>query len=387
METNQETSSLPDAKETTRLLEEAQVFDLEGALDALREYLSFSQPWHARLCLLWAVSSYLREVLPSHAIHLAFSGGKSSGKSEATKLMTQLTPQGIYLAGGTLPAFIRAFEEYSVIGIDELDSNIHKLPELEAMLRAASDRDSIYQTSIPGKGRTWISRDVPVGGSVVYNYRSQIEDALLSRTLVIEMPKQNDSGLVLRNLLGGNPPREAIKDYLARKAGKRLKEWSLSRVDDHMREPAFRERLDALPTVLARQTQIAACLLIVSDIMGWDLEEAIREALRTKQEEEESYEDVRQHLLEFYTLGAPRFGEDWSAPFHEAHAFVNMKRKDARLPPLSPHAFARVRRELGWQKGKNDRKDRTQGNKVILTFDQPVREALGVEPEDGRAGP
>ena len=101
---------LPEREEQIAILEDAQVFDLEGALRALREYLSFSQPWHPRLCLLWAAHTHLQEVLPNLAIHLAFSGPKSSGKSEATKLMAELAG-GRYLVGGTLAAFIRAFND------------------------------------------------------------------------------------------------------------------------------------------------------------------------------------------------------------------------------------------------------------------------------------
>ena len=82
--------SLPSREEQIAILKEAQVSNLEEALEALREYLSFSQPWHPRLCLLWAAHAHLQEVLPGLAIHLAFTGPKSSGKSEATKLMAEL---------------------------------------------------------------------------------------------------------------------------------------------------------------------------------------------------------------------------------------------------------------------------------------------------------
>ncbi len=379
-------SNLPDPEETIRIVEEAQVLDLDGALRALGEYLSFSQAWHPRLCLLWAAHAHLQEILPNLAIHLAFAGPKSSGKSEATKLMAELAG-GRYLVGGTLAAFIRAFndEERPLVGIDELDSNLRRLPELEAMMRAASDPEAVYLTSVPGKGRKWKSEDVRVGGPKVFNYRSQVEDALLSRTLVIEMPRQNDSGLVLTNLLDGNPPRHAVKDWLAREAEERREEWSRETVEARMRKPAFRERLDAFPTVLARQKQIAACLLIVSDVMGWDLEEAIREALQAKQAEEESYEDVREALAEVYRSNVRADGDECQVPSTEVLASVNVRRKETNLRLLSPYAFARIRRELGWQRGVNDKKDRRRGNKVILTFDKPVREALGIEPEEGDA--
>ena len=373
-------SNLPGPEETIRILEDAQVSDLDEALRAIREYLSFSQPWHPRLCLLWAAHVHLQEVLPGLAIHLAFTGPKSSGKSEATKLMADLAG-GRYLVGGTLAAFIRAFndEERPLVGIDELDSNLRRLPDLEAMMRAASDPEAVYLTSVPGKGRKWKSEDVQVGGPKVFNYRSQVEDALLSRTLVIEMPRQNDSGLVLTNLLDGNPPRHAVKDWLAQKAGARLEKWSREKVGARMREPAFRERLDAFPTVLARQKQIAACLLIVSDVMEWDLEEAISEALRAKQDEEESYEDTKEVLVQLYDAEVVGRGERVVVGVSVALSAINAQRKEDGLRGISYRTFARIRREFGFQDGVNVLKIRAKGGKRFLIYDKPVREALGLD--------
>ena len=376
--------TLPDADEAIRLLEKSQVFDLDGALRTMKEYLSFSHPWEPRLCLLWAAHARLQDILPNLAIHLAFAGPKSSGKSEATKLMAGLAG-GRYLASGTLAAFIRSFNdaERPLMGIDELDSNFKRLPDLEAMMRMASDPDAIYQISVPGKGREWKSADVRVGGPKVFNYRSQVEDALLSRTLVIEMPRQSDSALVLANILGGNPSKQDLGEWLAGCATRRLKEWTGSRVKERMGLPAFRERLDALPTVLARQKQIAACFLIVSDIMEWELEEAIREGIQAKRSEEDSYEDVREALVEIYRGNVRTDGDECSVPVSEVLREVNVRRKDANLRVLSPYAFSRIRREFGFQRGVNDGKATRGGNKnrVILTFDKAVRVALAVEAE------
>ncbi len=378
----------PKKEDVIPILEAAQVHDLEGGLRAFGEYVSFAQPWHPRLCLLWAAHVLLQPILPGLAIHLAFTGPKSSGKSEATKLMAELTGRR-YVVGGTLASFIRDFndEEFPLIGIDELDSNLRRLPDLEAMMRAASDPDAIYRTSVPGKGRKWRSEDVKVGGPKVFNYRSGVEDAVLSRTLVMELPRQNDSGLILRNLLGGNPPRQAIKDWLAKRAAQRLKEWTREEVEARMREPAFRERLDALPTVLPRQKQIGACLLIVSDIMGWDLEEPISEALRAKQDEEESYEDVKEVLIQLYDGEVAQRGERAVIGLTAAFSAINAQRKADGLYGISYQTFARVRREFGFQDGVSVKKIHAKGGKRFLIFDKAVREALGLKPRDEEVEP
>ena len=195
-----------EAPSSEEIPEGSRVENLEEGLAALQEYIVFKESWEPLACLLWACQVPLAGILPGHIIHLSFSGAKSSGKSEATKLMGEMMG-GKHLAGGTAAAFMRGFAEYPALGIDELDENAGRLPEVEAMVRAATDRDSIYQTSVPaGKGRGWVTKDVEVGRPVVYNYRGKVDDALLSRTVNIELPRRGDTALVLRNLLGGNPP-------------------------------------------------------------------------------------------------------------------------------------------------------------------------------------
>ena len=369
----------PSNHEHVRILEDAQVFDLDGALAAIREYASFFEPWHARVALLWAAQVPLAEVLPRHLVHIAFSGPKSSGKSEAVQLVTAIAG-GRYLAGGTQAAFIRAFNEYPAVGIDEVDANIRKNPDLEAMLRSASDPDSVYQTSIPGKEKgRWESLDVRVGVPVAFAYRSQIEDALLSRTINIEMPRRDDPALVLRSIIGGNPPRHAIGDWLASAAAKRLKKWTASRVDAHMREPEFLERLKALPAVLGRQRQIGAVFLVISDVMGWDLEVAIQEAVQAKQEEEESYEDTKEVLVQLYDAETAHRGERAAVGVSVAIAAINEQRKADGLQGINYRTFARIRREFGFQDGVNVKKIRAKGGKRFLIYDKPVREALGLD--------
>ncbi len=369
---------LPSREDHIRILEDAQVFDLEGALSAIKEYVSFSEPWHTRLVLLWAAQVPLAEVLPRHLVHIAFSGPKSSGKSEAVQLVTAIAG-GRYLAGGTQAAFIRAFNEYPAVGIDEVDANIRKIPELEAMLRSASDPDSVYQTSVPGKEKgRWESLEVRVGVPVAFAYRSQVEDALLSRTINIEMPRRDDPALVLRSIIGGNPPRQAIGDWLAAAAAKRLKKWSASRVVEHMREPEFLERLEALPAVLGRQRQIGAVFLVISDVMGWDLEAAIQEALQAKREDEELYEDVKEVLRGLFQ-GRPR---GYRIGLGEALSAINAQRKADGQGALSYPRFAKIRREW-FERGLSDKKDSKEGGKRYLYRDEAVEKSLGLEDGEG----
>ncbi|MCJ2530900.1 MAG: hypothetical protein LN413_01085 [Candidatus Thermoplasmatota archaeon] len=361
-------------EEQIALLETAQVFNFDEALEAVQEYLSFSKPWHTRCCLLWGAQVPLAKILPDHLVLLGFSGPKSSGKSEATRLVVEMVG-GRYISGGTPATFIRAFNEYPAVGIDELDANVRRLPDLEAMLRSASDRNAVYQTSVPSKQKgRWESLDVRVGVPVAFSYRSQVEDAVLSRTVNIEMPRKDDSGLVLRNLLGGNPPRHAIGDWMMREAADRLKAWSALRVREHMLDPEFRARLDALPAVMGRQKQIGACFLVISDVMEWDLEDAIQDALRAKQDDEEANEDVKE-VLRSLLQGHPR---GYRIGVSEALYAVNEQRKHDGVSRFTYPRFAKVRREW-FERGLNDRKDSRKGGKRFLYLDEASERTLGLE--------
>ncbi len=384
METNQETGSLPDAKETIRLLEEAQVFDLDGAKRGLRRHIYLLNEWHYDIALLWAAQGYLKEVLPD-CVFLAFLGPKSSGKSKATRIIT-IIAGGTFIEGGTPASLRRAFSEApnGVVGLDEVDANIEQFQGLEHMLREAINWDATFKSSEQTK-HGWKSVDIPVGGPKVWNVRSRVEDALGSRGFPIEMSQRKDARLTVRNKFLGNPISQ-IGDWLRGLCAEKVKKWSAAKVEEHMKSEAFYDRLDALPAVIARDQDLAANFLAIADILGWDLDASIQAAVQGKQDQEESYEDVRQAVLEFWELNG-QSREGYEAPYHEVHAFVNMKLKDARLPPLTRHAFARFRREVGWVKGVNDRKDRKQSNKVMLTFDRAVAEGLGIESEDGEGEP
>lgn len=374
-------SNLPGPEEQIAILEEEAVYDLETAKRGLRRHIYFLDEWHYDIAFLWASQGYLKEVLPD-CVFLAFLGPKSSGKSKATRIITTIAG-GTFIEGGTPASLRRAFSEApnGVVGLDEVDANIEQFPGLEHMLREAINWDATFKSSEQTK-HGWKSVNIPVGGPKVWNIRSRVEDALGSRGFPIEMSQRKDARLTIRNKFLGNPI-SLIGDWLRNLCAEKVKKWSPAKVEELMKSEAFYDRLDALPAVIARDQDLAANFLAIADILGWDLDASIQAAVQGKQDQEESYEDVRQAVLEFWELnGRSRVG--YEAPFHEVHAFVNMKRKDARLRPLSAHAFARFRREVGWVKGVNDRKDRKQGNKVILTFDRAVAEGLGIESENGR---
>lgn len=355
----------------------AEIANGQGAREALSHHVRYSQPWQYDLMLLWAVQSYLRAVLPDECcVNLAFSGPKSSGKTKATQIAVRLA-EGEMLGGGTLAAMIRTFDKAGVVGIDELDSNLKRLEDLEGILRVGTSLNAVYKICIPTKGGGQKPVDLQVGGPKVFNYRSDIEDALKSRCYVIEMPKQNEARLVVNNLFLANPTGR-VTAWLKRICAEKLKAWTKAKVETHMKDEAFIARLKMLPAALARNRETAAIFLMIADILGWDVDAEMKKAVEVQADEETSNEDVKEILATIYGEKAEPAGSDLELPLRDVLAWVNERRKPVH--PLSDKAFARIRRECGFQDGVNVIKRRSERGKRFLIFDKAVREALGVEP-------
>ncbi len=373
---------LPTAEEAKQILEVA--YSLEGARAALKEHLAFSHEWEYDIVLLWAAQPHLRDVLPDECFHLAFSGAKSSGKTTATRIAAALA-DGEFFGGGTLAAMIRVFGESNVVGVDEIDSNNRRLQgHLEGILRIANDWKAVYKLNIPKDGGGWRPHDLEVGGPKVFNYRSQVEDALRSRALVIEMPRQHQAHMDINNLFLENPVGVAA-DWLTTLCARRVRKIGRRGVERHLRSPEFIQRVETFQAVLGRDNQIAALLLVISDILELELESSIRAAMKAKQEEEESYEDIRQVLSDLYygAKGHTPDGEQVRIGLTEALSSINRQREADGQRSLSYKLFARIRREFGFQDGVNVVIVRKERGNRFLVFDAGVREALGIDVGDG----
>jgi len=365
---------------TLVMSESRSIRNREDARAILRQHVTFSESWHYDILLTWAAQGYLHSVRPDECCaNLAFSGAKSSGKTTATQVAVTLAG-GEMLASGTLAAMIRTFETAGVVGIDELDSNLKKEENLEGILRVGNKWSAIYKICAPGPGGTQRAVDLKIGGPKVYNYRSEIEDALRTRTYVIEMPRQDDPGQVVRNLFLDSAIRP-VGEWLRETCETAVASWTRESVQAHILSPEFIARVRSLPGTLARHRQTAAVLLAVDDILGWNLDTEIRGAAEAQADEEETNELLRDILLNLYNGRAEKPGSDVEIPQVETLQFVNLRLKESNAPTLSDRAFARARREFGFQDRVNVLKVRSAGGRRILRFDATVRYALGIGPE------
>lgn len=358
--------------------ETAPVRSVEDARAVLARHLTFSEPWHYDLLLLWAAQGHLRSILPDECcVYLAFVGPKSSGKTTATQIAVQLAG-GEMLASGTLAAMIRTFETARVVGIDELDSNAKKEENLEAILRVGNKWSAIYKICAPGPNGSQRPVDLKIGGPKVYNYRSEVEDALGTRECRIEMGRQRDARQIVENLfLAGSV--ESVTIWLRETCSLALFRRDARQVEDHVRSDEFVARVATLPAALARQQQTGTILLAISDLLGWGLDSVVRSSVEAQGQDDGVDEGLRDELARIYRERVSAETGDLEIPQQEVLDRLNAGRPSA--PRLTGKAFARIRRELGFRDGVNCFKNRKQGGRRILRFDSTVRFALGLGPE------
>lgn len=343
----------------------------------LAEHIRTARSSDYHLMALTAAQVFLRDILPKECcVNLAFAGPKSAGKSKATRIMAILSG-GRFFTGGTLGALVAQFGQGSLVAIDEADALVRKLPDIEAILRMGNSWDAPYITSLP-KGPGWDRVTINVGGPKVFNFRGEMEDALLSRTNVVNLPAQVDSTLVTNNFDLENPISEA-RDRLCRLAVRMAVGWTRMRALSHLKSPEFRARLDRLPATLARHMETAAVFLLIADILGLDLEEEIRTTTERQAESDSESDDLREYLREFYlSQPAAPSTADLEASRSVVLAYVNGKRtaQGFRPWPEKSSEFKTKLRELGFEDGKNLLRRK---NGRVLVFDGDVRDRLGLD--------
>jgi len=354
------------------------LFDLEKLVDQLARVVHFPRREDYVLAILWASQSWLgSDVLPERCLaYLAFTGPKSAGKTTATETLCHLAG-GRMIAGGT-EAAIRAIlsgDETGLrpraLGVDELDVRAKQLPDLEGMFRTGNRWRADYpmQTPKPG-GKGWTTVSMNVGGPKVFNYRTSPEDALASRTLLIDLKPHDDAKMIIENLFN-NPILDMIRSMLTHRAETATKRWTSEEMEAHMKKPEFIDRVEQLSSQLPRGKQLGAVLLAVNDAMGFNAEPVIAQYVAEQQED--SLEAEREILREFYgehcsTASCP----DLLVSNKEAQQALNGRLNDRGLPSTSSREWPRIRKELGIESVR-------RGKGLMLLFGAKARKAIGIE--------
>jgi hypothetical protein len=343
---------------------------LQDLAASLRELVRFRRDGDAILCLLWAAQCWLGpDVLPEKClVYLDFVGSKSSGKTTATDLMTELV-DGVFLAGGTTASLrdILAAKP-KALGIDEVDIRMKQLSDLEGILRIGNKWHAFYSMRIPKENGGWDTTKQEVGGPKVMNYRYEPEDAMASRSIGVELEPHNDARMIIDGLFG-NPKVAEIRDALSQLVSEAIQNWDAEKLEAHMKSDEFLERVRGLGASLPRGTQVGAVLLAIADVLDWKAEDAVRGYL--SEARDDAFQAEREIVLEIYEENAHEARDGiLELPNGDVHESLNNGLRKLGLRPLGRATWKRIRRELRI-------KDRRENSGLVLIFDASTREAIG----------
>ncbi len=236
-----------------------------------------------------------------------------------------------------------------------------------------------------------------IGGPKVFNFRGDIDDALRSRCMVISMPSSKDSSIIINGMFMESilaPVKQWLESEVTHAISKMKQDaaalgytpqrWVQADIETN----DFRNRLECIKATLGRDRQQAAVLLEIDHIMGWKLEGSIKNIIEG-QVSEDPFETEKEIIANYY-LDKRRLSHNTGL---DGEAIVSVGSEDLRIiinqslkmkgsRDLTKQAFSILKREVGWQEGRNARKSSVHRGKMMLEFDEPVIIKLGVNRSD-----
>lgn len=268
--------------------------------------------------------SYLVPFLES-LFYLGIDATKGGGKTTLLELITFLQRHG-YMGGDTSAASIpRLVHELQLsIGLDEIDQKIGLTGEGDsvAILRKGQRRNNPY---VRCEGRNNIPKAYDVFGCHSFSFRTELEDAFMSRSLPIHTAKTNNNKLPVINVVKRKilkPLSDELflwgienfsilyKEYIKscsnvvsvvgcsgkyrNQTSEEIRDSLYKELTEHLNSDA----LEVLQRVTGRNTELSFIALDIAKLLGLDIIESLRDVMQTKEETESISESYYLEALE-----------------------------------------------------------------------------------------
>ncbi len=332
-------------------------------VDHVSDIVVWSHPWHARVCAIFVFQSYLFEIFPQ-VFYLAFTSGKyGAAKTLATKIVVDLCKGGKMVGPMTVSALERFIDSGNVtLGIDEVDEL--KPQELksavEKILRHGSNQGSVaIKTEQEGKkGLSFKEVEFNIFAPKVFNFRRLLDDALLSRTIIVPMTqvskdKRISTVINVSRTRLKTEAQEKIQADIERLTTERIiPNWNMDKIDDLLSSDSFREKLTIVDEAGAgpRSTEIALTMLLTCEVAGVDMVEEIR--LATEGQSVYSGDEY----VEAFCEGVKAVWEDSGRPpfmlNSDLRRAINEHREKDKEKALSFKGIKSLLRQAGFRDGK-----------------------------------
>lgn len=410
-------------KLTVRPIEDI-LADLEVRISTI---FDFARPGDLLIWKLFLIQSYLKPIL-SNFFFMAVDATKGAGKTTLLEIMAFLARHGFLGGDVSASSLPRMVEELDLaLFLDEIDQRLGKgEDDSVSILRKGQRRGNPY---VRLHKQSLKPEQFDVAGTHAFSFRSELEDAFMSRSMVTHTAVSADVRLPIINVYKTSVLRD-IKDELFFWAFQNLPEYARQvqaidsavaaqiaktvedcrdvegcrRTSDTGRQDLYNvilEDFDAeqkkmFESLTGRNTELAYLLMRISLLVDIDVRDVVEERMQDKQEAEMFdgsfyIERLRLYLTDKYyallengewTLKQGRNQGCIYFPKSEAYTEFCVGLAEKKIPSFGTRKYASYLKDLGFVQGKNLTSQRPPNStpQNCLVFDRVVLEKLGILP-------
>lgn len=394
----------------------------------VRSLFEFSQERDVLLWLLFITQSYLKPIL-ANFFFMGVDATKGGGKTTLLEVMSYLSRHGFVGGDVSAASLPRLVEELDLsLFLDELDQRLGKGEEDSvSIIRKGQRRGNPY---VRLNKFSMVPEQFDVAGTHAFSYRSELEDAFMSRSISTHTTVSQDPALPVINIYK-HEVLEDLRDELFFWYIRELPTLAqgLSAVTDrlklavqkytavagcsdvagcrsvsrhtHLRRTLYdtilreftEEELHALDSLTGRNIELAFLLLQLSRLTGLNLHSVVGETLQEQQKDDISSdhilrEEIRDFLANKYDgltgLWVLKDGENSGRKYYPKSMIYrefNQDQKTRDAGAIGSKKFTGLLRDLGFVQGESITSQRPPGltPRPCLIFTQTVLKGIGRE--------
>ena len=291
----------------------------EEITTSLNTLFDFNRQEDAKVCCLYVLFSY---VLPhfNSAFNLGIDATKGSGKTTLLEILSFLVRHG-FLADVSSAAIPRLKQKYDLnIFVDEIDQ-LKNFEDVQGLIRKGQRRGNKYVRL----NKNSLEEEIfEAFGLYAYSFRSQLEDAFKSRSMLIRTARCKDSRLSIIN----TNKAEILKPLFNKiffwyvnnifVFGSRSSEV-VEVVGTFTRDTLYNtltsnftpQEQELISNLAGRNSEIGYLFLQACKFLGLDLTQDITKIMSEKQEEEETPDDYYLDIIKQIFESEIKNNSDW----------------------------------------------------------------------------
>jgi hypothetical protein len=275
----------------------------------------------------------------------------------------------------SIAALSRKLDEGCTALIDEIDELERDKRDLVYSALRRGYRPNNIHLRYDYKNKTY--ETINIFGPKAFSFQGDIEDALRSRTFVINTVslKKDVVDTVLANMVWS--PSE-LASRIKRFCEKAAKRWTSEKVKEELQQEDFKSLLQAVfgHDPFPRHVETAAICLLISRIAGIDSMSEVRSALG---QQDAHVDELMLEIVQFVkdNLGGRETGSYMT--MKELRIGFNRLRKEAGDKPIHHKLWRKLLREAGLREGKELKRLAGNGRHVLVLTDHALKCFASIE--------